>query len=1009
MVKTSSKIADKRPTNRPKKATEDSTKAASSTKASRSKSDSGGAESFPIVGIGASAGGLEAVEQLVNHLSDDTGIAFIVIQHLSPDRESILAELIAKKARIPVVEVTDGMKVEKNHLYVIPPGKDMAILNTRLSLLARSSKGKPHLPIDYFLHSLAEDSKGKAIGIILSGTASDGTRGIADIKAAGGITFAQEPESAKYDGMPRSAIAAGNVDFILTPDKIAEELNKISLHPYLHLESRDTGEILSGDDLHKIFILLRSVTHVDFSHYKQTTIKRRIARRMALHRIEKLSQYVMYLRENAVEIETLYQDLLIQVTSFFRDPKVYEKLRTTIFPQLIQEQPQQSPIRIWVIGCSSGEEAYSVAICLSESLASAGKSRAVQIFGTDLSEKAIEKARAGIYPATITENVSQERLERFFTKKDSGYQINKNIRELCIFARQDVINDPPFSKMDMVSCRNVMIYMERELQKKVVPKFHYALKPNGLLLLGNSETVGGYGDLFKLVDKKYNVYSKKSIAGLPKSLFALAGQMDEKFVMKSKEEKHKPFDLNLEVERLILTQFAPSSVVVNSNYEIIQSRGNTGHFLELPEGAASLNLFRMARSGLTLELRAAFQEAKVSKAPVRKTGIRLKYDKTQIIADLDVVPILPGPESKEFYYLVIFNETMPGSTQYEDVKSEHAVPHAASCSAEGRRIKELEKALETSRHSMQSIIQEQENTNEELRSVTEEVQSSNEELQSTNEELETAKEELQSTNEELMTLNDELRNRNTELKDINNDWINLLASAQTPILMVDNELRIRRFTATAETVLGLIPSDAGRPLSDLKTKLMLTNPEGIVREVVQTLASKELEVQDTSGHWWRLSIRPYKTIENRIDGAVIAVVDIDMMKHLVEEAAEARRYAEAIVETIREPLLVLDGEFRVKTANAAFHREFQINPKETIGQFVYQLANGQWDIPQLRELLQHVLPSNQRFEDFKMDVRFDKVGPKKMVLNARRIANHDQSPEMILVAIEVRNQADKIP
>lgn len=955
---------------------------------------------FPIAGIGASAGGLEALEQLVTQLSVDTGMAFIVIQHLSPDHDSILAELITKKSDIPVVEVSDGMSVEKDHIYVIPPGMDMAILNRKLSLIARPPKGRPHMPIDYFLRSLADDLKEKAIGVILSGTATDGTLGLGAIKSAGGITFAQEPESARYDSMPRSAIAAGNVDLVLPPGKIAEELNKISLHPYLQVESPDSSKDLPDDDLNKIFILLRSATRVDFSSYKPATIHRRIARRMALHRIDTLSKYVRYLRENPPEVEALYQDMLIQVTSFFRDGKVFEALKTNVFPTLRQESSQHGVIRIWVPGCSSGEEAYSIAISLSEYMAEEKQTGAVQIFGTDLSETAIEKARAGIYPQAIAQQVSHERLSRFFTKIDSSYQINKNIRALCIFARQDLISDPPFSKIDMVSCRNVLIYLRRDLQKKVMPKFYYALKPNGFLLLGSSETVGGVDDCFKVVDKKFNLFAKKSIEGLPKSLMTAASTADKKSPTKTQAVQPEPFDLNKEVVRLLLSQFTPSSVVVNHNFDIIQSRGNTAHFLKLPEGPASLNLFKMARPGLGLELRAALHDAKEKRAPVQKKGIRLKYEKKQIVVDIEVVPVIPNPQSQELHCLIIFKEAAP--TPAASAKADaHRTAPADADSTEQRRIEQLEKQLEESHLYLQSTIQEQERTNEQLRAASEEIQSSNEELQSTNEELETAKEELQSTNEELMTVNDELLTKNTDIQGANNDLQNLMASAQIPVLMVDNELRIRRFTAMAENLLGLIPSDIGRPLGDLKTKLIMADLESMIRQVIELLAVKELEVQDKNGHWWQMRIRPYKTQDHRIEGAVVSLMDIDVIKRSLEEVAGARQYAEAIVETIRQPLLVLDDQLRVKTANAAFYREFEVQADAAPGKFIYELADGRWDIPQLRKLLEHVLPSNTKFEDFSIDSEFPAVGRKQLILNARRVIGQDQNTQYILLAMEV--------
>jgi two-component system, chemotaxis family, CheB/CheR fusion protein len=835
-------------------------------------------KSFPIVGIGASAGGLEAFTMLLGDLPRKSGMAFVFVQHLAPKHESALRELLSRATEIPVREVIDGMAVEPDHVYVIPPNANMGILDGHLHLMPRAP-AQPHLPINFFLASLAAELGNKAIGVILSGTASDGSLGMKAIKAEGGITFAQDLKSAKYNDMPRNAIATGCIDFVLTPDAIARELIQIAHHPYLLQapevdESSDEGD----NELRKVFALLRTATGIDFSNYKLTTIKRRIRRRMLLHKDQSLADYISHLQVSREELDALYQDILIHVTGFFRDPEVFQALQVEAFPNLLKNRPPGLPLRIWVPGCSTGEEVYSIAICLLEFLGDTVNSTDIQVFATDISEAALDKARAGVYPESITAEVSPERLRRFFLSTKQGYQINKAIRDICVFARQDISKDPPFSRLDLISCRNLLIYFGSALQKRVVPIFHYALKPTGYLLLGNSETIGSFSSYFSLLDKKHKIYAKRPVAGrvpvdLPQAEhFLETGRLGKKLLPVA-----GPFDVQKAVDRLLLARFAPAGVVVNEELEILQFRGRAGAFMDPAPGQASLSLPKMAHAGLAVDLRAGIQRARNENAPVQAQGVMTEADGKTIEVKFEVIPI-QGASSTERYFLVLFEEE--SRAQAELAKSAKKAPGKGAYPVRPlqRHTARLQEELAQTKGTLQSIIEQQETTNEELKSANEEILSSNEELQSTNEELETAKEELQSTNEELTTLNEELQNRNLELSVANNDLLNFLASANIPMLMLGNDLRIRHFTPPAEKLLNLIRTDVGRPIGDLKPNFIFDNLEQSITETIDSMSGRELEVQDGHGSWYSMRVRPYKTAENKLDGAVITWIDISALK-----------------------------------------------------------------------------------------------------------------------------------
>ncbi len=955
---------------------------------------------FPIVGVGASAGGLEAFTDLLQSLPPDPGVAIVFVQHLDPTHESLLAALLAKATVLPVLLVEDGMTVESNHVYVIPPDKNMAVLNGRLNLIPRADTVGRHLPIDFFFRSLADDQKNRAVGVVLSGTGTDGTLGLRAIKAEGGLTFVQNTESAQYDGMPSSAVAAEVADSVLPPKGIAAELGQLGRHPYLRQTLKTESEFPAEADsaLNKILIALRMETGVNFAQYKPTTIRRRLARRMALHKIDTLSVYARFLKEDSAELAQLYQDLLINVTGFFRDPETFDTLKRQVLPALMRDRARETPLRIWVPGCSTGEEAYSIAMVLLEALGDRAADLSMQIFATDVSDTAIAHARAGVYPESIVADVSPERLHRFFVQVEHGYQVSKAIRALCVFSRQDLTRDPPFSRLDLISCRNVLIYMGPALQKIIIPTFHFALNPGGILVLGTSETIGEFSDLFRLMDKKGKIYAKKSTAARSARDLAVNRDGDKpKAAPPPAPILKSEFDVQKAADQIALAKYAPAGVLVNENLEVMQFRGHTGMYLEPAPGAASLNLFKLARPGLAVALRAALDQARKASRAVRKTGVQFKANGGFKTVTLEVIPIKPLLASKENYYLVLF-EAVP-ATASKSAKGKTRRP-ATTSPAEERRSTLLEQELAASHAYLESLIEQHEHTNEELHAAMEEIQSSNEELQSTNEELETAKEELQATNEELTTVNEELENRNIELGGVNNDLVNLLTSVHIPVLILGSDLRIRRFTFPAEAALGLIPADVGRPLGDFKLRIVVPDLEALIQQVRETLEVCEEEVQDREGHWYSLRLRPYQTLDHRIDGVVLVLIDIDQSKRRAEELREARDFAQAIIETVREPLLVLNGDLRVQVANRAFYQMFQVTSEETENRPLYDLGDRQWDLPRLRELLEKILPSNSRFEDFVVDEEFPRVGVKHLVLNARRIERRNGSAPLILLAIE---------
>jgi two-component system CheB/CheR fusion protein len=955
-----------------------------------------------IVGVGASAGGLEAFSQLLQALPKNPDMAFVLIQHLAPQHESALPNLLAGKTEMPVLQISDAQTLAANHVYVIPPNAYVSVSDGKLFLKPRSddrADRAPFMPIDYFFRSLAEYAHSLAIGIVLSGTASDGAAGLREIKASGGITLAQDPNSARYDGMPRAAISTGSVDLVLTPEGIGAELARLNSHPYLApgTSLAEMEEAAPADQhLYRIFSLLLKETGVDFTQYKQPTIKRRLQRRMALHRLQKIDQYLQFLEDEPSEILNLYQDILIQVTRFFRETPSFEALSEKVYPKLMQNQTGEAPIRAWVPGCSTGEEVYSLAISLVEYRDKIGSTQPIQIFGTDISEVAIERARGGVYPENISADVSPERLRLFFSKVDAHYRIKKTIRDMCVFARQDLSRDPPFSKLDLILCRNVLIYLGQSLQRRVLRVFHYALKPEGFLMLAGTETIGPNVELFSSVDKKHQIYRKKDALPAADVRFgpvATPGFPAGFQARRQTGELQTRVNLQHEANRILLGRYAPPAVVIDENWQILEFKGQTGPFLEPAPGDASLNLLKMAREGMMHDVRNAVHEARKRGTAVRREGVRVKSNGGWRTLTLEALPVGGGEKSsRPTHIMVVFDAVKARPARRDRAAKKNGRDHPRATEVTAR----LEQELAANRDYLQSIIQDLEAANEELQSANEEILSSNEELQSTNEELDTAKEELQSTNEELNTVNEELHGRNEELTRLNSDLFNLLANVQIPIVMVSSDMRIRRFTPMAERILNLIPTDLGRPVGHIKPNIRCPDLEQLIVEAMDSVTTVQQEVQDYQGAWFSLRVRPYKNIDDKIDGAVLTLIDIGQAKSYEKERRDASDYGESFILTVHEPVLVVDAELRVRCSNAAFSKSFGLS-LEIAGTLIHELGPG-WASPELRSRLEGLLASGQPIEGLELE-ELSRTCEKKIIMNARRIAG-EQDGKLALLAMQ---------
>ncbi len=963
---------------------------------------------FPIVAIGASAGGLEAFTDLLRSTPVDTGMAFVILSHLPPHRVSLLSEILGRTTLMPVVEITAGMPPEPNRVHVIPPNMRMTLHDGKFHLEPRPERDPLPRPIDLFFSSLAIEQKSRCIGVVLSGSDSDGSLGLKVIKGEGGISIVQDERTARFEEMPRSAIAADPVDLILPPSEIGQELGRIAQGlrdieqnvPEQPVEDATEKQILK-----RIYSQVRSISGVDFDRYKQSTLRRRIARRMVMKRIATIGEYCLLLQSQPAEVRELYEDALIGVTRFFRDPDVFDAMKADIFPLLLKGRPVETPIRIWVAGCATGEEVYSITICLLEYLGSLPVQTPIQIFGTDVSERSIDRARLAVYPESIVGEVSPERLQRYFTKLEKGYQVNKRIRELCIFAKQNLMQDPPFSRIDLVSCRNVLIYFGPAAQRRVISAFHYALNYPGALLLGQSETIREFANLFAWTDRRSKFYSKNPVSNqihsetngftqLPE--FSRPGRIRD-----SVEDSSSDFDLQRVADRLVVARHGPPGVVVNDRMELLQSRGDTSPYLMLPTGILTFNILRMAKEGLGPALRDGLQRAISGEAPVVIEGV-LMQTPNRFALTLEIFPIQnPADENHRFLVLFVPN-TEPGAMALAPT---YSVLQGEERDAE---IVKLRQDTASTKLYLQSLIEERDSKNQELISANEEIQSSNEELQSINEELETAKEELQSSNEELQTVNEELHRKNQQLTLSSNDLTNLLNNITMPVLILGTGLEIRQFTPLAERVLSVRSADVGRHIREVRLNLKIDDIAPLVQDVIDNLATRELEVEDLQGHWHLLRARPYRTVDNKIDGAVIVLIDIGQIRATQQELRSAHAYAQAVIEGVQVPLVVLNDDLRIRLVNPAFAELSQLSPDKIDNRLFSELANALWEPSNIQERLLNVRDSDLERGVFSFEHSFDQ-GRKTLLIQA-----HVIKPERtrgVLIAIEdisSRKQAQQL-
>jgi two-component system CheB/CheR fusion protein len=946
--------------------------------------------SFPIVGIGASAGGLEAFESFFHHVSPVSGMAYVLVSHLDPSHASILTEILQRSTSMPVLEVQDQMTVQADHVYVIPPNRDMAIFHGVLQLSVPEKARGLRMPIDAFLRSLAEDQSERAVGIILSGTGTDGTLGLRAILGAGGVSLVQEPQSAKYDGMPESAINAGYATQVLPVEKMPEAL----MSGLRALSQTPAEPETAKSGINRILMQLRSATGHDFSQYKKSTIGRRIERRMSMHNIGSQEVYARYLREHPAETGKLFKELLINVTNFFRDPEAFDALKKEVLPLLLADKPEDYVFRAWVAGCATGEEAYSIAILLREYMDETHQEIKVLLYATDLDDDAIAVARAGFYPPNIAQDMSAERLRQYFVKEEAGYRVKKSIREMVVFAIQNVIKDPPFTRLDLLSCRNLMIYLEPEVQNRLMPAFHYALKPGGVLFLSPSESTGNHNELFTALNRKFKLY--RATGTLTSTHTVMSGGLlwtrnpgakaADEVVSKVRETNFAEL-----TRRMLLQSYAPASVVTDEKGNILYVHGDTGRYLRPAPGQATLNIVEMAREGLQLHLRNAVIAAAVENEATLNHEVPVKSNGDFHLVSFSVRS-MPGPDGRQLL-LISFQDVVPPASG----KRGKAVTPGK---AELQRIEEVERELAYTKENLQATIEEQQASNEELKSTNEELQSTNEELQSTNEELETSKEELQSVNEELVTVNAELQAKIEQLAVMQNDMKNLLDNINIGTLFLDIRMRIKRISRGAEHIYRLAASDVGRPLSDIKSNIEGEDLLVHAKRVLETLVPFEREVCTQRGVWYLARIQPYRTLDNMIDGVVLTFTDISVRVAAEQSVIAARKLSESIVDTVREPLIVLDADLRVVTASRSFYRYFQCEKQQTVGSLIYQLGNNQWDIAELRELLERVLPEKQTIDGFRVEHEFPLIGRRTLLLNARRLAGKDDSPPMIMLTME---------
>jgi len=952
---------------------------------------------FTIVGMGGSAGSLESIEQFLQAVPADCGIAFVLITHLDPEHFSILPELLQRCTQMPVVRIENGMMVNPNQVYIIPENKQLVMMNGELLLLEPVKPRGFRMPIDTFLQSLAEDWGEKAACIIFSGMGSDGELGTRFIKDGVGLVIVQDPETARYDSMPRSAIQTGTADYIVPPQEMAAKLIDYVKYPLRASEKKSAySDRKLANDLQKVFVLLRSQTGHDFSLYKRNTVMRRLERRMQTNQIFSLDEYVRFLQQSPAEATHLFKELLIGVTKFFRDVPAFGILEKKVLPELLKKKTKNETFRVWIAGCSTGEEAYSIAILIQEGInqLKIKNTIKVQIYATDLDPEAIKRARNGLYLANISNDVSPERLDRWFVKKDDHYQISQQIRETVVFAEHNLLKDASFTKLDLICCRNVLIYLTYELQKKLLPMFHYTLVPGGAMFLGPSESISGHEDLFTTVDVKWKIYQRREKSTLVSKIVEFPNstihpQLAVGVTAPKKPIGQHPNSITELTRKLLLEKHTPASVLIDGNGNILYINGRTGKYLELNPGQVVVNAFDMARDGLGFELRNAVLRAKTEQETVVVNEVRVKTNGTYQLVRLTVEPIEQPVELKGLL-LIIFQD-LPKAR-----KTGKASATGIKETEKDQIIADMEKELRFTKEHLQHTIEELETSVEELKSTNEELQSTNEEMQSANEEANTAKEETQALNEELMTVNMEFRAKTDELTEINNDMANLLNSSDIATIFLNNNLEIKRFTTRATKIVNLIQSDIGRPVTHISTNINYEHLARDAREVLDQLVSKEVQVEAKNGQWYAMRINPYRTFDNFIGGVVIAFIDITNLKQLENASI---RFADSIVHTVRHPMLVLDQQQRIISASRHFIQTFSIT-EDITGQLLTQIADGQWNIPPLLEQINEVLTREGEFTNYLLEHIFQDTGYKKLRISGHRIVQPEVAKEIVILAME---------
>lgn len=947
--------------------------------------------SFTVVGIGASAGGLDALCTLLARLSAD-GMAFVVVQHLAAGHPSALTEILARSSAIPVVTASDGTLLKPNTVYVAPPEVDLTLAQGRLRLLP-STKAVPRHNIDLLLRSLAANCGSEAIAVVLSGAGSDGTLGAQAIREQGGIVFAQDPATAAHGSMPQSVIDAGLADYRLSPEQIGDELMRLSKHPLL--VSRRARRIFGPNLLEQVFERLRRSFSVDFSAYKLPTIERRLERRMALRKVERAEEYLKLLDTDGQELKVLHGDLLIGVTAFFRDKEPFEALKERVFRRLLDARGPETAIRVWVPGCASGEEAYSVGMCLLEALDGRPAGYKVQIFGTDLDEAALARARQGVYPLGIELDVSSARLQRFFTREDRGYRVAQKLRDMVLFARHNLGKDPPFSRLDLISCRNVLIYMQPALQRRVLRVFHYALKPDAFLLLGTSESVGDASDMFVQTDRQLKLYMKKSVASSAVFDFAGTGLAGAERLAPHEPSTTLARRATVSVQQLadrkVLERFGPPGVLIDQKCMVIQFRGQVGPYLGPPEGAATLSVLKLVRPELLVELRAAIQKSLAEDVAVSSAEVKLWDARGDSAVVLDVMP-LHEAAVQDKCLLVLFR----------DVTGVQAREPAEAAGDEVTRrepaLQTLERELLVTKEYLQSTVHDLEGANEELQTANEELQSANEELQSTNEELETSKEELQSTNEELATVNEELQNRISQLATSNDDLQNVLAALSVPVVIVGLDLRIRLFSSAAEKLLNLVPQDIGRSAGCLEAALNRPQIEKILSDTLGTLQESMRRVRCNDGNWYTMRTLPYRTSSHAICGVTLELTRAPPPRR-ADAPNEISEMVGSVLSTLPQVLMVLDEHLRLVWVNKAFFDAFSVGA-EVLGRSLDEIWSARSTEPALWEALESATAEGVSFAGLKVASPFGRPTGGAMTFSARSLPREAAGPQLTLVTIE---------